>query len=71
MQTVEWSVGISRNSSSFIGNDVSGVLRTAGESAMTTMPRSLRILRKNWKLASIAIVSLSVAMAIGVICLGI
>lgn len=38
---------------------------------MRTMLRSLRILRKNWKLASIAIVSLSVAMAIGVICLGI
>lgn len=38
---------------------------------MATMLRWLSILRKNWKLAAIAIVSLSVAMAIGVISLGI
>lgn len=38
---------------------------------MTATLRSLRILQKNWKLAAIAILSLSVAMAIEVICLGI
>src|SRR5215468_6593748 len=38
---------------------------------MTATLRSLRILQKNWKLAAIAILSLSVAMALEVICLGI
>jgi len=38
---------------------------------MVGILRSLRILRKNWKLAAIAILSLSVAMAVAVICLGI
>ena len=55
------------------GNDVSGLLGTRGfeMGAMTATIRSLRILRKNWKLGAIAILSLSVAMAIQVICLGI
>ena len=38
---------------------------------MTALFRSLRILRKNWKLTVIATLSLSVAMAVAVICLGI
>lgn len=38
---------------------------------MAGILRSLRILRKNWKLTAIAIFSLSVAMAVAVICLGI
>jgi MacB-like periplasmic core domain len=38
---------------------------------MAALLRSLRILRKNWKLALIAIFSLSIAMATGVTCLSI
>src|SRR5215469_2418948 len=38
---------------------------------MSALVRSLRILRENWKLTAIAIFSLSIAMAIGVICLSV
>jgi putative ABC transport system permease protein len=38
---------------------------------MMALLRSLRILRKNWKLTAIAVFSLSVAMALGVVSLGV
>jgi predicted permease len=39
--------------------------------AMKALLRSLRILRKNWKLTAIAIFSLSIAMGLGVVSLGV